>query len=98
MSKAVEEAKERLNRFKTIKVMYGNTFVMTTEQLEQTQKDVKVVLQALDNSIPKEKAKKKMEDLKRVKERNVKRDFDTVYRDGYYSGGIDAIYELLEEK
>ena len=32
-----EEAIERLNRFKTIKVMYGNTFAMHLEQLKQLQ-------------------------------------------------------------
>ena len=64
MSKELEEAKERLNRFKTIRIMYGNTFVMTTEQLEQTQKDVKVLLQALDNSIDKSIIENKIEELK----------------------------------
>lgn len=67
----------------------GNIYEIKIEDLEPVLKPY---------YISKEKAKKKMEDLKKAKERNVKRDFDTVYKDGYYSGGIDAIYELLEDK
>ena len=45
-----------------------------------------------------QKVKDKIEELKILKRRNIKRDFDTVYKDGYFTGGIDCLEELLEEK
>lgn len=42
-----EEAIERINRFKTIKVLYGNTFTIHTEQLKTLQKDIETVLNML---------------------------------------------------
>ena len=42
-----EESIERLNRFKTIKVLYGNTFTIHLEQLEQLQNDIETVLNLL---------------------------------------------------
>ena len=46
--------------------------------------------------VPIQKVKDKIENLKKVKERNIKRNFDTVYKDGYFTGGIDTLQELLE--
>ena len=43
-----EEVIERLNSFKTIKVLYGNTFSMHLEQLEQLQNDIETVLNLLE--------------------------------------------------
>lgn len=43
-----KEAIERLNRFKTIKVMYGNTFAMHLEQLKQLQQDLETILNILE--------------------------------------------------
>ena len=43
-----EEEIERLNRFKTIKVLYGNTFTIYLEQLEQLQNDIETVLNLLE--------------------------------------------------
>ena len=43
-----EEVIERLNRFKTIKVLYGNTFTIHLEQLEQLQNDIETVLNLLE--------------------------------------------------
>lgn len=43
-----EEVIERLNRFKTIKVLYGNTFSIHLEQLEQLQNDIETVLNLLE--------------------------------------------------
>lgn len=48
-----QETIERLNRFKTIKILYGNTFAMTTEQLTTLQEDIETTL-----NIIKEKDKK----------------------------------------
>ena len=44
-----KEVIERLNRFKTIKVMYGNTFAMHLEQLKQLQQDLETILNVLEN-------------------------------------------------
>ena len=41
---SIEEAIERLNRFKTIKIMYGNIFSMHLEQLKQLQEDLETAL------------------------------------------------------
>lgn len=87
----LEEYRKMYEELKTHKEIIANI------DTEFFFKFAEAILQALHNSIPKEKTKKKMEDLKKAKERNIKKDFDTVYKDGYYTGGIDAIYELLEE-
>ena len=44
-----EEGKsiERLNRFKTIEVLYSNTFAMHIEQLKTVQEDIETVLNML---------------------------------------------------
>ena len=42
-----QEIIERLNRFKTIKVLYGNTFAMHIEQLKTVQEDIETVLSML---------------------------------------------------
>lgn len=52
----MEEVVERLKRFKTIDVLYGNTFCMHLEQLVALQQDIDTVLQLLeqkDNKINK---------------------------------------------
>lgn len=48
-----KETIDRLNKFKSIKVLYGNTFAMTLEQLKILQEDIETVLNTL-----KEKDKK----------------------------------------
>ena len=45
---SIKEAIERLNRYKTIKVLYGNTFAMHLEQLEQLKNDIDTVLNLLE--------------------------------------------------
>lgn len=42
-----EEAIERLNRFKTIEVLYGGTFAMTLGQLERLQEAIQIILDML---------------------------------------------------
>ena len=42
-----EEAIERLNRFKTIEILYSNTFAMHIEQLKTLQEDIETVLSML---------------------------------------------------
>lgn len=48
MTEEEKEAIERLNRFKTIKVLYGSTFAMTIEQLKVLQEDIEIVLNILN--------------------------------------------------
>lgn len=48
MTEKEKEAIERLNRFKTIKVLYGSTFAMTIEQLKVLQEDIEIVLNILN--------------------------------------------------
>lgn len=43
-----EEAIERLNNFKTIRILYGNTFGVHLEQLKQLQNDIEIVLNLLE--------------------------------------------------
>lgn len=43
-----QEAIERLNRFKTIEVLYSNTFAMHIEQLKTVQEDIETVLNMLN--------------------------------------------------
>ena len=62
-----EEAIERINRFKTIKVLYGNTFTIHTEQLKTLQKDIETVLNML---------KEKDKEIERL--RYIKKSFDYV--------------------
>lgn len=50
------------------------------------------------NFIPVQKIKDKIETLEKVKEKNIKRNSDTVYKDGYFTGGIDSLRELLREE
>ena len=45
-----QEIIERLNRFKTIKVLYGNTFAMTTEQLRTLQEDIETAEDATETT------------------------------------------------
>ena len=60
MMKEQKETIERLNRFKSIKVLYGNTFAMTTEQLKILQEDIETAINIL-----KEKDKE-IEEYKRI--------------------------------
>lgn len=56
-----------------------------------------VINRTLSNDyISVKKIKDKIENFKKVKESNIKRNFDTVYKDCYFTGGIDALQELLE--
>lgn len=43
-----EEAIKRLNYFKTISILYGDTFAMSIEELKQLQKDIETALQLLE--------------------------------------------------
>lgn len=44
-----KEAIERLYNFKSISILYGNTYAMHIEQLKQLQEDLGTVLQTLKN-------------------------------------------------
>ena len=74
-----QETIEKLNRFKAIKILYGNTFAMTLEQLKTVQEDIETVLNMLkENSAEIEQkntelAEKNAEidDLKQALARNI---------------------------
>lgn len=63
MTKEQEEAIERLNRFKTIEILYGNTFAMHIEQLKTVQGDIETVLSMLQEQQEENKKKDKIIDL-----------------------------------
>ena len=57
-----QEAIERLNRFKTIEVLYSNTFAMHIEQLKTVQEDIETVLSMLKEKDEKIEYYKKQKD------------------------------------
>ena len=63
MTEKEKEAIERLNRFKTIKVLYGSTFAMTIEQLKVLQEDIETVLNTLKEKDKEIEKKDKIIDL-----------------------------------
>lgn len=63
MTDKEKEAIERLNNFKTIKVLYGNTFAMHLEQLKQLQSDIETVLNLIQTQQAEIKKKDKIIDL-----------------------------------
>lgn len=63
MTKEQEEAIERLNRFKTIEILYSNTFAMHIEQLKTLQEDIGTVLSMLQEQQEENKKKDKIIDL-----------------------------------
>ncbi len=56
----LEKSKEILNKF----CEYENSVVLVDSALEKYQKAIETVLQALDNFIPKEKVKARIQELK----------------------------------
>lgn len=48
MSKELEEAIEILDKFKTIKILYGNTYAMLLEDLEKLQQAIETVLNYIE--------------------------------------------------
>ena len=58
--KELEEAIEKLKDFKSIKILYGNTFAMHIAQLKDIQKAIETVLQALQKSTPKDIIRQKI--------------------------------------
>ena len=100
MDKDLEEAKKRLNNFKTIKILYGNTFAMHLEQLEQLQNDIETTLNYIDNSIPKEKVENKIEELNDEEKEIYKKDIgnNELYRLKIIDETRKVLQELLEEE
>lgn len=94
----LERTIERLNNFKTIKIMYGNTFAMHLEQLEQLQEDIGTVLNYVKNSMPKEAIEKKIEEYFEYdkKHKRYMSDGRECYTNEYYKAL--TLQELLEEK
>ena len=89
-----QEAIERINRFKTIKVLYGNTFVIHTEQLKTLQKDIETVLNML-------KEKDRQIDLiKEYAHQEIEHYTETIedYMDDDKEGNKNYIKELKEKR
>lgn len=63
MNKEQEEAIERLSSFKTIEILYSNTFAMHIEQLKTLQGDIETVLSMLQEQQEENKKKDKIIDL-----------------------------------
>ncbi len=63
MNKKIEEAIERLNNFKNITILYSNIVAMNVQELKQVQQDIETLVQALENSIPKEVVEEKIDRL-----------------------------------
>lgn len=63
MTKEQEKAIERLNSFKTIEILYSNTFAMHIEQLKTVQGDIETVLSMLQEQQEENKKKDKIIDL-----------------------------------
>ena len=72
-SKEQEEAIERLNRFKAIEILYGNTFAMHVEQLKTVQGDIETVLSMLQEQQEENKKKDKIIDymIDWIRERSI---------------------------
>lgn len=60
MNKEQEEAIERLSSFKTIEILYSNTFAMHIEQLKTLQGDIETVLSMLQEQQKENKKKDKI--------------------------------------
>ena len=63
MNKVQEEAIEKLSSFKTIEILYSNTFAMHIEQLKTLQGDIETVLSMLQEQQEENKKKDKIIDL-----------------------------------
>lgn len=63
MNKEQEEAIERLSSFKTIEILYSNTFAMHIEQLKTLQGDIETVLSMLKEQQEENKKKDKIINL-----------------------------------
>lgn len=72
MTNEQKEAIEKLNRFKTIKILYGNTFVMHIEQLEKVQEAIETALNLIQ--IQERKIYDYDEIIARLEEENTKKD------------------------
>ncbi len=90
MNKKLKEAIEKLNRFKSIKTLYGNTFAMHLEDLEQLQQAIETVLNYIDNSIPKEVI------LDKIRERQF--ELQQEYIDFKDDIKLNTLQDLLERK
>ena len=91
MNKELEEAIKRLDKFKSIKILYGNTFAITLQDLEKLQKAIE---RAEKEFIAKDKIREKIKELKKYiyTGENAPQDF-LQYR---VKAKIQVLQELLE--
>lgn len=100
MNKELKEAKKILEAEKSKLYVLSQIKEResSVEEVKATRNAIETVLNYIENSIPKEKVEEKRKELLKLKQRNAKRNFDTVYKDGYFTGGADTLFELLEGK
>lgn len=100
MTKEQEETIDRLNSFKTIKILYGNTFAIHLEQLEQLQKDMATVLDLVKQQ--QEESEKKDKIIDEMAEWIFDKDYNEnslfIDRDDYYSNCIKRVKQYFEKK
>lgn len=94
----IEESIKILNKFNSIKILYGNTFAMLLEDVEQLQQAIEIALNYIENSISKEviKRKLKQEELPSLNFCARKNGKTFIYFKKI--GKIEAYKELLEGK
>lgn len=84
----LEKSKEILNKF----CEYEDSVVLIDNALIEIQEAIEAVLQALDNSIPKEKVKKKIDKLQYLINNG-----ETDYSNADFEYQIDMLEKLMEE-
>lgn len=94
MTNGQREAIDRLNRFKTIEILYGNTFAMHIEQVKTLQSDLGTVL-----SLIKEQ-QGEIELIKEYVHQEIVHYTETIkdYKDDDKEGNKHYIEELKEER
>lgn len=85
----IEEAIKILNRFKTIKILYDNIFVIQVEDLEKLQ-------QAIENVLADRERLEKI--LKKSDANNIElqKEIEVLKNDTYWKGYIDKQNEAIE--
>ena len=83
MNSGEKEARERINNFKSIKVLYGKIYAMHKEQLEQLQKDIETALNLIEKQ-------------QREKELHIK--LEQQYKKEYLDAKSDVLCETCNQK
>ena len=99
MTTEQREAIDRLNRFKTIQVLYGNTFAMHIEQLKTLQVNINTVLSLIKEQQEEIEKKDKIIDFyKKGLEREVESNRENVMEIIKKDKQIDYIIDFIRER